>query len=124
MLTDYKFWYIRRDDNGFITDCAIRFYESEISTKDEQVWDETEKKFILKPVTKYRRNKRLQKADLNYLKKGEEKFIKELSGADAVLYTQEDFGQIKTDDELRLFLNKELAKDKNRKAIPEQKWQP
>lgn len=32
-LTDYKFWFIRRDDNGFITEVAVRFYEGEMTKK-------------------------------------------------------------------------------------------
>lgn len=117
MQTDYKFWFIRRDDNGFITEAAIRFYEGDITTENEM--DRTTQ--ILKPVTRYRRSKRLAVADLQYL--GNKKTKKEYSGEDAIIYTPEDFGIISTDDELRSFLNKELAKDTKRTPIKEQKWQ-
>jgi len=114
MLTDYKFWYIRRDDDGFITECAVRFYEGEINTRYEIDRDEK-----LVPVTRYRRMHRLKKEDLTHLK-GE--FTKEMNMNDAKLYFVRDFGKIKTDNELRLFLNKELAKDELRSPIDEQKW--
>ena len=42
------------------------------------------------------------------------------SGRDCVMYTADDFGVISTDDELRAFLNAELAKDSSRQPIPEQ----
>ena len=35
-------------------------------------------------------------------------------------YDQSDFGQIKDDDELRVFLNGELKKNTSRTSIPEQ----
>lgn len=111
MLCDYKFWFIRRDDDGFITECGVRFYEGEISTLPETVQGET------KMVTAYRRTKRLQKKDVKHFKN----FKKELSGNDAVIFTDEDFGKIKTDGELNIFLNGQLAKDKNREPIAEQK---
>lgn len=110
MLTDYKFWYIKRDDNGFITECTVRFYEGEIQKKV------------------YVRTKRLQSKDLSHLSKDIKgkmglEITKEIDGNDVVGYTSKDFGEIKTDDELRLFLNKELAKDKSREPVDEQKWQ-
>ena len=94
--TDYKFWYIRRNDDGYITDCAIRFYEGEHVTqkKRDRLGNPTAEDIVV-----YKRNKLLRTA----------------------VYSQIDFGNIKTDDELRLFLNKELDKDKERVAIDEQK---
>jgi len=113
MKTDYKFWYIKRDDDGFITQATIRFYEGEVTTENEKGV----------PVTRYRRTKRLETFDdLQHLKKdGIVKGLKEVNGKVAVFYNQENFGQIKTDDELRDFLNKELEKDKSREPIEEQK---
>ena len=109
MRTDYKFWFIRRDDNGFITEVAVRFYEGEYQTIDS------------KQV--YVRTKRLETlTDLSHLAKdGTLKQLKEVNGREAVLYYPEDFGKIKTDDELRSFLNKEIAKDTGRGVINEQK---
>jgi len=80
---DYKFWFIRRDNDGFIIEAAVRFYEGKYKDKV------------------YIRTKKL----------------------DTKIYTDKDFGLIKTDDELRKFLNQQLAKIKGREAIPEQKWQ-
>ena len=106
--TDYKFWFIKRDDNGFITECAIRFYEGEYKNE------------------KYKRIKRLESfEDLKHLAKDNAiKGLKEQTGETCVFYSQEDFGQIQTDNELRSYLNQELAKDGTRQSIPEQKWLP
>lgn len=109
MRTDYKFWFIRRDDNGFITEVAIRFYEGEYEIKSgKQV---------------YIRTKRLETlSDLPHLvKRGVLKVINEITGEKAIYYNQEDFGQIKTDNELRNFLNQEISKDKGREPINEHK---
>ena len=110
-LTDYKFWFIRRDDDGFITEAAVRFYEGD--HQPVTVGGETSIKYV--------RAKRLKKNDLKHL---DDKYVKESSGVDAKLYTPDDFGLIKTDDELRAFLNGELTKDKTRIPIKEQKWLP
>jgi len=101
-LTDYKFWFIRRDDDGFITEAAVRFYEGDYDADG-----------------KYVRSKLLGKIDLKHLDK---KFVKDSAGVDTKSYTQADFGSIKTDDELCTFLNSELAKDTKREPIKEQKW--
>ena len=92
-LTDYKFRYIMRDDNGFITEAQARFYEGAITTQDE-----LQKNSTLAPITRYRRTKTLS----------------------TQTYTSKDFGRIKTDDELRIFLNSRLAKDEIRVPIAEQ----
>lgn len=107
--TDYKFWYIKRDDNVYISEAGVRFYEGEITTENEHNI----------PVTRYRRSLRLQKRDLSHL--GSKIYRKERNGNDAVVYTPNDFGRISTDDELRDFLSKELKKDKGREPIQEQK---
>jgi len=110
MRTDYKFWFIRRDDNDFIEEAAIRFYEGDY----EEVEDtETKEKRIV-----YKRYKILNKTDLVHLGTG---FIKDSNNNDVRFYTSADFGNIKTDDDLRKFLNKELKKDMKREAIEEQK---
>lgn len=120
MLTDYKFWFIRRDDDGFITEAGVRFYEGDITTVVERKpgLTKTEDLNTLLPITKYRRVRRLQEKDLPHL--GTKVFAKEVNG-DAPIYTPNHFGSIKTDDELCTFLNKELGKDKGRTSIDEQK---
>lgn len=105
---DYKFWYIRRDDDGFITEAAIRFYEGEYRQVIHPI---TEKKTI-----QYVRIKRLEKDKLKVLKGKVGRDREEIR-----IFTPIDFSQIKTDDELRKFLNKELNKIVGLKAIPEQK---
>lgn len=106
--TDYKFWYIRRDDFGVIEEAAIRFHEGEIVTQMEDGEE----------VQVYIREKRLKANQLNHLKSNKTK--KELSGDDTVIYDPSDFGTISTDDELRTFLNGEIKKDTSRQVINEQ----
>lgn len=112
MNIDYKFWYIRRDDNGFISEAAIRFYEGEITTRAERRDDS------IIPITRYRRSRRLGESDL--LDIGG-RFVNESNEMQAKIYTTQDFGMIKTDQELCNFLNKELIKVKGREPIDEQK---
>lgn len=114
MLIDWKFWYVTRDDNGFIVECAVRFYEGEVTTKPEFNFDNKK----LEPITRYRRIRRLGKVDLSHL---EGEFKKDSRGEDAKVYHRGDFGIIKTDDELMLFLNQEIKKDISRSPIEEQK---
>lgn len=111
-LTDYKFRYIMRDDNGFITEAAIKFYEGAITTENEK-----QKDFTLVPITRYRRTRVLSEVDLPKTKK----FKLDFNGNPMVIYTPADFGNIKTNDDLRIFLNRELAKDTTRTSINEQK---
>ena len=111
MRTDYKFWYIRRDDNGFITEVAVRFYKGDYQ--------------IIDGKGTYVRTKRLTptKGELNHLAKsdGNISYSIEVSGKEAVVYLPKDFGQIKTDGEIRVFMNTEIAKDTGREVINEQK---
>lgn len=116
MRTDYKFWYIKRDDDGFITEAAVKFYEGDyVLENGKQV---------------YKRIKRLQSHnELKHLAKTIKgkfviKGVIETNGSKAVFYEPADFGQIKTDDELRNFLNKELGKDKMRTPVKERQWRP
>jgi hypothetical protein len=111
MKTDYKFWYILRRDDVHIDEAAIRFYEGEFSTQNE-----LNANGIRISVTRYRRIRQLRSQDLPHFKK----FKKEFDGNETVLFTKEDFGNISTDDELRVFLNAQLQKDKKRIPIDEQ----
>jgi len=113
MKTDYKFWYITRNDNGFIIECAIRFYEGDITTEDE--YNPLTQQ--LEPVTRYRRTKTLTSTELSHLGVG---FVKDLNGKDSKVYTPKDFGSIKTDNELRLFLNNQINKDPIRTVVDDQ----
>jgi len=114
MRTDYKFWYIDRGDDGYIRKCAIRFFEGDY--KDMEVVNPVTEEASM--VNIYVRSKRLQSADLAHLGSG---FEKEESGDDCKIYTNADFGLIKTDDELRVFLNGEIQKDTERETIDIQK---
>lgn len=115
MYTDYKWWYVKRDDDGFITEATVRFHEGEYQTKiiegeEKQVYVRTKKLNV-------------EKGELSHLKKtdGKISYAKEIDGTGNIAYTQKEFGKIKTDDELRAFCNKEIAKDKGREVIKEQK---
>ena len=108
MQINYKFWYITREDNGFITEAAIRFYEGDVTTEDEVIDGE------ITAVTKYRRINRLQEKDLAHLGEG---FKKDISGNDNKIYTDKELGKIKSDKELVTFLNKELDKDTTRESL-------
>lgn len=112
MLTDYKFWYIKRDDSGVITECAVRYYEGDVTSTGERMRDGGS---VL--VARYRRTRRLSASELGHLggRAG-----KEASGADVRIFTVADFGAIKTDGELQTFLNAEMNKDLSREPIPQQ----
>lgn len=95
-LIDYKFWYIRRDDDGFITEAAIRFYTGDITTEIE----------FGQSVTRYRRTQRVGQTIMNTaLNKYGVQIIFDGSGNTAVLLTPTQFGKIKTDAELVSYCN-------------------
>ena len=96
-----------------ITKCAVHFYEGEATTENE--FNEA---FNLVPVTRYRRSKQLKQKDLPHFK--DTKTCKDSNGYEYILFNEDDFGKIKTDDELRDFLDEELFKDTERDSIPEQ----
>lgn len=113
MMMDYKFWYIRRDDDGFILDCAIRLYEGDLQTVTD----------ILKGTqsSQYIRSKKLQMTDGLTLGS---RVLKDNLNQDNFLFTQKDFGKIKTSDELRSYFNQQLpviALSINHTIINEQK---
>ena len=111
MDTQYKFRWILRDDDGVIEKVMIAFYEG-IYSELTGPGGEIDKRFLI--ITK------LNKTKLKHLKS--KKFVRGKDDVEAdVLYDQSDFGVISTDDELRTFLNGELAKDNSRSAIPEQR---
>lgn len=93
MKTDYKFAYILRKDDVHIDECGVRFYEGDITTEDEKDFNGN-----IIPVTTYRRFNKIKE----------------------VVFTEKDFGVISSDDELRVFLNGKLRKDKTRVPVDEQ----
>ncbi len=100
MDTQYKFRWIRRDDEGVIDAAQIAFYEGEYNPEKNT--------FLI--------SKKLTRRDLWHLKS----MLFDPRDNAEVLYLPKDFGRISTDDELRKFLNGEIAKDVDRKPIPEQ----
>jgi hypothetical protein len=106
MIIDYRFWYIRRDDDVHISEAAIRFYEGD---------------FRLKPgddVPTYARDRKLEVEDLPFL--ASRAVQPDADGGATFLYTEEDFGRISDDEELIAYLNKELRKDLTRNRLPSQ----
>lgn len=108
---DFKFWYIRRDDDVHISEAAIRFYEGDITTKDELDFDT--RSYV--PIRRYRRVLRLTAQDMSYL--GNKPIRKELSGHDAIIFTPADFGVISTEAELDAFINRIIKDDPIRSRI-------
>lgn len=102
----YKFWYITRNDDGFITEAGIRFYEGQKKNVEIENLITKEKQ----TVNMFVREKRLTPIELKDLSSKATR--KEANGDDAIVYTPAHFGKISSNYELRLFLNKELAKDK------------
>ena len=106
MLSDYKWWYVTRDDDGFITEAAVRFFEGENQEVTFTDFDGEKK-----TETRYVRTAKLNPKEIPELD-GTCKTLAD--GTSARVYTAKDFGEIKSDDELRLFCNKQLALDKTR----------
>ena len=107
MQISYKFWYITRGDDVHISEAAVRFYEGDdmdVKVKNLDTGkDKMEKQYV--------RTKRLGPNDIPEL---DGAFRQESDGSYCRVYTSKDFGTITSDDELRLFLNKEMAKHKGR----------
>lgn len=108
LKTNYKFWYIHREDDVHITECAVRFYEGDTLEQDEvdPITGITSK------VTRYRKTKRLNDSDLSHFTGRETKL--ETNGEQTFIFTEADFGVISTDAELYAYLDTEIVKDKNR----------
>ena len=115
MLTDYKFWYHTVGDDGNFTECAVRFYFGEVTTKNE--YSESVKGDA--PVTRYRRSEKIDPNTMNHTKN--KRMKKDSGGLDCVVYTTEDFGIITKESDLIKFINKEMAKDKRGNNIPQQR---
>lgn len=109
MKTDYKYWYIRRDDDVHISECAVRFFEGDVTTENE--FDKLEGN---RPVARFRRTKRLSKVEMPHF---EEKKVKiEKGGSETIIFTDKDFGKISTDEELNAFIDTQIAKDADREV--------
>lgn len=113
MQTDYKFWYIQREDNVHISQCAIHIFEGSVTTKSEKMPGQAAKN-----VTRYRRSRRIPPSELPHFSGRATRT--DASGGDCLVFTDSDFGVITTYDELRTYLNGELKKDASRTPIPKQ----
>ena len=109
METSYKFWFITRDDDGFIIKCAVKFFEGETSEQEDDT--------PLGPqtLTRYRASKELQGADLPHFINREK--MLDMRGMETVVFTYVDFGAIKEEVELRAYLNGQLQLDAARAAV-------
>ena len=106
---DYKWWFVRRNDAGKITEVAVRFYEGEYKTVKDKDGNDAQR---------YVRDRKLTALDMPETIKGSS--VLDANSKHAQRYTITDFGDISTDDELRDFCNLELFKNKNGITIPEQ----
>ena len=126
-LTDYKWWCVNRDDDGYITFARIHIHEGEYRMLDREMPDgKTEQ------VNTYVRLKTLGFASLTELSHISDRdshvIWRERTDKDgkvvkipALQFTDKDFGKIRTDDELRAFCSGLLKLDTTRTAIDEQK---
>ncbi len=119
METSYRFWYIKRDDNDIITEVAVRFYEGTVIPYTRKVVDPETLETTEETIVGYVPLKRLEEKDVKHIKKD---FKKELNGNDCAVYTSADFGITTDQDDVVVFLNKELKKDKNRVPQDGQKF--
>ena len=113
MRTSYKFWFVTRQDDIHISEVAVRFYEGEVITQNEKV------DMDIVPVTRYRKIRQLTKAELPHEK--DRTHITDKNGKECLIYTDKDFGVTSDLDDVVLFLNGVLKKDKNRLSNDTQK---
>ena len=114
MDTQYKFRWIMRDDDGVIEAAQIAFYEGTYRPNVPFIDPISGKVIVTQNL--FDISKKLTRRDLWHLKS----MLFDPRDNAEVLYLPKDFGRISTDDELRKFLNGEIAKDVDRKPIPEQ----
>lgn len=106
---DFKYWYIKRDDDGFITEVAVRFYEGDM--------------FLVSlpnattgvPETKnvYVRTARIKLPQLTHLDGVSAKENQE----DVKVYFATNFGAIKTEIQLSAYLESQMALDKTKTLV-------
>jgi hypothetical protein len=119
MKINYKFWYVHKEDDIHINEVAVRFFQGDITTENETTSEKIDGIHQAQAVTRYRMSKRLQKVDLPHEK--DRKVKKESSGDDCFIYTDKDFGITSDLDDVRIFLNGVLGKDKDREPEDMQK---
>lgn len=113
-LVDYKFWFITRDDAGFIVRAGIRFFQGSVTPEAEyNIVDGT-----FQTVTRYRRTAQLSGAILSSALGLP--IINDSAGNPAILVSSAQFGAIKTDSELCAYLNSLLVSLPSYQAIPQQ----
>jgi len=108
MKINFNIWFIDRDDDGFIKKSGVSFYEGNF--EDATEFDAGGSP---KTVNKYIINRKLGKADLTHQKK----WVNRINSGESAIFDVSDFGQIKTEEEMRTFLAGELTKDKTRESL-------
>lgn len=114
MQTDYKYWYVKKDDFGYITEVTVKFYEGNMIALPELMQNPVTREDSLQLVAKYRRTRNLTANELPHL--GGRKSVTDASGIQCFVYTPEDFGVTKDLRDIEVVLNNELAKDTLRSA--------
>ena len=115
--TQYKFKYIIRDDDVFITEIAVSFFEGTYTASKEMRHPITGAVIGNEPHFDFER--KLHPTELGHLKTTK---AKQSLQNDQVymVYDASDFGAISTQEELIDFLDDEIIKDTSRKPIPDQ----
>jgi hypothetical protein len=110
---EYKFWYIKENDAGFVEEVAVRFYEGDYAPYTFTYPDGT-----VVNGTRFVRTKRLGAGDLSFLNKGI--LSTELNGSPVVVFKIADFGVNLTRSQLESLLKLQVARDRTRTPINEQ----
>jgi len=110
----HKFWYIKRDDDGKITEAAVRVLEGDMYDV-EVLQDDNE---TYKTESHFKADKPLNNSEMGFM--GHSRTKESQRGVTHAVYTKADLGDISDTDELILFLNKKVQKDNTRQATPTQ----
>ena len=101
-LIEFKYWYINRNDAGFITEATVRFNEGKLVKEGS--------------LDVFSREKKLDKSETPKITNS----TKIGNGVEHFVYTSADFGSIKTDKELYNFMLDEVRKITTHEPITEQ----
>lgn len=102
---DYKLAYVTRNDNSYITEIGVQFFEGSFQTVDESNF----KTGSTTKATRYVRTKRFDKSELAV--SATQKTRINRASQQIIVYTDNDFGQATSTAQLQVFLDKELAKN-------------
>lgn len=109
---DYKLAYVTRNDNYYITEIGVMFYEGSFETvtvPDLKTGTTT------KTITQYVRSKRFDKTEIAVA--SAQKTRVNRANQQIIVYTDNDFGQATNTAQLQVFLDKELAKNVSKQPL-------